>query len=77
MKTSTNNWYDGLKSGTVVWFGENSIAIILKVLYQTKDLKTDYQTIKTCRALVLTKQSTIKENTLYEDINKEVGVTTQ
>ncbi len=75
MKTSTNNWYDGLKSGTVVWFGQNSIAIILEVLYQTKDLKTDNQIIKTCRALVLTKESTVKENTLYEDINKEVVTT--
>ncbi len=77
MKTSTNNWFSSLKSGTVVHFGEKSIAIILEVLYQTKDLMVGDQTIKTCRVLVLTKESTVKENTLYEDINKEVGVTTQ
>ena len=77
MKTSTNNWFDSLKSGTIVWFGTKSITIILEVLYQTKDLMVGDQTIKTCRALVLTKESTVKENTLYEDINKEVGVTTQ
>ena len=77
MKTSTNNWFDSLKSGTVIWYGRASIAVILEVLYQTKDLMVGDQTIKTCRALVLTKESTVKENTLYEDINKEVGVTTQ
>jgi hypothetical protein len=77
MKTSTNNWFNSLKSGTIIWFGKKSIAIILKVLYQTKDLIIYDKTVKTCRALVLTKEFTVQENTLYEDINKEVGVTTQ
>lgn len=77
MKTSTNNWFESLKSGTVVHFGEKSIVIILEVLYQTKDLVLGDRRIKTCRALILTKESTVRENILYEDINKEVGVTTQ
>lgn len=77
MKTSTNNWFDGLKSGTIIWFGNKSIVIILKVLYQTGDLMIFDKTVKTCRALVLTKEFTVQENTLYEDINKEVGVATQ
>lgn len=76
MKTSTNNWFNSLKSGTIIWFGEKSIAIILEVLYQTRDLMLGDKTIKTCRALVFTKESTVKENTLYEDINQEI-VTTQ
>ncbi len=76
MKTSTNNWFNSLKSGTVVWYGRASIAVILEVLYQTKDLMIYDKTVKTCRALILTKEFTVQENTLYEDINKEI-VTTQ
>lgn len=72
MKTSTNNWFSNLKPGTVVWFGANSIAIILRVLHQTAYLRTNDLEIETCRALLLTNKISVNEFTLYEDINKEV-----